>query len=85
MKAIYIKYLPATNTKPMRLKAHDNDGNSITLSRPSDIDDNREQGAFVAQKLCEKMGWSKDLIGNGDVFLFADETVYSTDQFTVNW
>ena len=85
MKAIYIKWLPATNTKPQRIKAHDLDKNSITLSRSSKDIDHRQEGARAAQALCEKMGWSQDLIGNGDVFLFADETVYSSGELTVDW
>jgi len=76
MKAIYIKYLSATDTKGTRYKATDNDGNSITL--PYDYELNsREMGAKAALALCDKMEWPTDLIGNGDVFLFANEEQWS--------
>jgi len=72
MKAIYIKWLPATNTKGTRVKADTKDGNSITLPRNYHLDF-KEQGEKAAYALCDKMGWNGDLIGNGDVFVFAKE------------
>lgn len=75
MKAIYIKWIPATNTKPTRIKAYDKDRNSIIVSRDYELD-GIQQGTIPALNLCSKMGWSQDLIGNGDVFVFANENRY---------
>lgn len=72
MKAIYIKYLPATTHRGTRVKATDNDGNSVTASRNYALN-LADQGAEVALALCVQMEWKPDLIGNGDVFLFANE------------
>ena len=76
MKAIYIKWFGPTNTKGTRIKASDNDGNSITISRNYEID-SAEQGARAAHALCKKMDWETNLIGNGDVFLFENEEKWS--------
>lgn len=75
MKAIYVKYLAATNTKPTRMKACTNDGNSITVNVPFDLDSDKDRGSAVAYMLCDKMGWTGDLIGNGEVFVFTEEGV----------
>lgn len=76
MKAIYTKPLGWTNTKPTRIKAYTEGGNSITLSR--DECDNRAirqrarwhgQGDEIrhlvaARALCDKMKWKGQLIGS---------------------
>jgi len=73
MKAIQTKYLGATNTRGSRIKASDCDGNSITISYPYELSGEAVFKA-AAVKLCEKMGWSDDLLGggvkNGYVFVF---------------
>jgi len=60
MKAILTKYLPATDTKPSRVKAYDGDGNSITL--PYDDNSGKQDHvspfARAAVALCRKMGWT---------------------------
>lgn len=54
MKAITTKYLPATDTKPSRIKASDRDGNSVTVSYT--------QGHTEAVvQLCRKMNWHGSL------------------------
>lgn len=73
MKAIYTKVLPATNTKPRKVKAYDLDGNTITISY--DDQDTYKQAAIA---LCEKMNWHGTLTGgsvkDGHVFVFSDPT-----------
>lgn len=76
MKAITTKYLGATNFKPSRIKAYAEGGNSVTISYPHELDG---QAVFekAAVALCEKMGWSTELLGggtdNGYVFVFKNQ------------
>jgi hypothetical protein len=76
MKAIRTRYLPATNTKPSRIKADDYCGNSVTISFPYEFS-GEEAFKSAAIALCEKMGWSKELIGGGTdtgyVFCFINQ------------
>ena len=72
--AIFVKYIPATNTKPSRLKATAN-GNSITI--PYSYDKSGcDLFATAAEALCKKMDWPGNLIGgeldNGYVFVFTE-------------
>lgn len=60
-KAIVVKHLPHTGTRPSRYKASDLDGNSVTISSSSTTTDYPEQEA--AQALCAKMNWSGSLAG----------------------
>jgi hypothetical protein len=73
MKAIITKYIPATNTKPSRVKAWTEGGNSVTIGYNSDNDN---PFRVAAEKLCAKMQWPGRLIeggtGNGSVFVFAE-------------
>jgi len=79
MKAIITKYLPATNTKPARIKASTEGGNSITISYPSD--DMSQEAAYrkAAEALCAKMNWTGQLYGggteNGYVFVFGPDCI----------
>ena len=75
MKAIYIKWLPATDTKPTRIKATTQDHNSIVISRDCELGTDKEQGEQAAFALMDKMKWTGDIIGNGDVFVFAKEGI----------
>lgn len=75
MKAIYIKYLPATGYKSLRIKADTRDGNSITMARSTEDINDKQDAERVAYALMDKMGWKGELIGNGDVFVFASEGV----------
>ena len=73
MKAIVTKYHGPTNFKGSRITASDEDGNRITISYPYEL-----SGEAVHRKaavaLCEKMGWTGELLGgslkNGYVFVF---------------
>ena len=73
MKTIQTKYLGPTNYKGARIKASDEDGNSITIPYPYEL-----SGEAVhrkgAEALKDKMDWKGELIGgslkNGYVFVF---------------
>lgn len=73
MKAIFVKYIPATNTKPSRLKAFDGDGNMVTVSKANST--SRE----AAEALVSKMGWGGHLVKGGhkniDAFCFLESSV----------
>jgi hypothetical protein len=65
MKAIVTKYFGPTDTKGSRIKASDEDGNSITI--PYDYALSGEalhKKAAIA--LCEKMHWDGNLITQGE-------------------
>ena len=73
MKAIITKYIGPTDTRGSRIKASDEDGNSITIGY-----DYAAESAHVvaARKLCEKMNWHGELVegglGDRSVFVFVD-------------
>ncbi len=83
MKAILTKVIPCTNTKPTRVKAYTEGGNSITLSWDECTNDDRlnngQSHLYAAKKLAEKMKWSTDLLGGGTptgyAFVFADTKI----------
>ena len=63
MKAIVTKYLPCTDTKGSRIKASDEDGNSVIIGFPHELSwSNGENHAKAAIALCRKMGWKGELI-----------------------
>jgi len=85
MKAILTKIIPCTNTKPTRIKAYTEGGNSIILLWSMCDDEGRNQGQahlYAAQALAKKMRWSGDLIGGGTpegyCFVFADSQIQTT-------
>jgi len=73
LKAITTKYLGPTDFRGSRIKASDEDGNSITIPYPHEL-----SGEAVYRKAAEalqqKMGWRGTLIcgslKNGYVFVF---------------
>ena len=65
MKAILVKYIPTSYTKPSRLKALDKCGNSITFSCGFFDGNHDQQAEQVAQKLVDKMNWKGKLVGPG--------------------
>lgn len=74
MKAIVVKYIGATNTRPSRLKATAEGVPSITRGYDYASDDHGKRR--IAQDLCDKYKWKGELIEgglpNGDtVFVFA--------------
>jgi len=64
MKAIQVKYLPATNSKPSRWKAWAFGGEQITVSYDYDLDEN-ENARAAAIALITKMGWGSHITGSG--------------------
>lgn len=63
MQAIKTKYLPATNTKPSRIKAECEAG-SITISYDHSLNiDELHQKA--AKELLNKLSWNPDFINSG--------------------
>jgi len=61
-QVISVRYLPATNYKPSRLKAeYGEKGPSIVAGYPG-LGDNAEKA--IAQQLAEKMGWENfEIVG----------------------
>ena len=75
MKAIFTKYIPATNTRGSRIKAYDGD-NSIIL--PYDGSLSTEQvHRKAAIALCNKLGWKGALCEgsskSGNVYVFIED------------
>ena len=76
MKAIIVKVLPATNTKPTRLKASAEGVASIIRSADGDRGYEKD-AARVARELCAKYEWNWPIasgqLANGDhVFCFVE-------------
>ena len=74
MKAIVTKYIPATNTKPSRVKAKAEGVPAIVISYGKHLYPHKE----AALTLCRKYGWGEDIIGGGmpdqtgECFVFLD-------------
>lgn len=62
MKTIETRFIPATNTKPARIKAVEPDGISVTLSWDQSIDAEANHRAAQTM-LCAKLGWTGSMIG----------------------
>jgi len=79
MKAIWTKYLPATNCRNARVRAEAEGVRPLTLSYWAD--DNAHAAAAVA--LARREGWTGTLIeggrpdAKGDVFVFADSRAHA--------
>lgn len=78
MKAITVKYLPATNYRGSRLKAFDCDGNQATIGYDNEF--NRDElYRKAAYALRDKMGWSGEMISGGvkggEVFVFLPKSM----------
>ncbi len=85
MKAICTKVIPCTDTKPTRIKAYAEGGNSIMVSWSECDDEGRTQGQahmYAARKLCDKMKWDGRLIGGGTeegyCFVFDESPIRET-------
>lgn len=64
-----------TNYQPMRIKAYDMDGNSVTIQTPDGVEISYEKRHLAAARaLCHKMNWQGRLAGggikNGMAFVF---------------
>lgn len=77
MEVIMTKYLPATNTKPGRVKAYDGFGNSHTVSKWMAADDVYLESVVG---LCKKNNWSgslsKGIFNNVEVYILDAHLVY---------
>ena len=65
MKAIEVKYLPATTFKGARVKAFTEGGNSITVPFQYEISDDEARAEDVAQELLYRLAWDVKIIGKG--------------------
>ena len=65
MKAIQIKYLPATNTKGSRLKAIAYGGLSLTAPFDYEATDGGERN--LAEAFCAKYNWSFKALHDGSL------------------
>jgi len=77
MQTINCKVLPATNTKPTRIKATAEGGFSHTISSwDGNIDEGYKKAALQLKR--DKLGWTGKMIGghtkNGMCFVFFNET-----------
>lgn len=76
MKAITTKYFGPTNTKGSSIVASAEGVKSVTIGYPHELSGEAVYKA-AAVALCEKMGWSTDLLGGGTkdgyVFVFANQ------------
>ena len=88
MKAIITKYLGPTDTKGSRIKADDGDGNTITISYPHELS-GEDVHRKAAEALCDKMGWTGELIGgaikNGYAFVFSDPAPIRACEAVLVW
>lgn len=64
MKAITTKFMSVTNTKGARIKAMDEDGNSLMIGYSYEYRGERAHWE-AAKAMCEKMGWHRELIAGG--------------------
>ena len=84
MKAIRTKNLPMTETKPLRIKATDNDGNSY-LTSPLPHEDNSDTHKRAAFELCNRMKWGctyvMGALDGGYVFV----NIVGAESFQVTW
>ncbi len=69
MKAIKTKCISATDIKPVRIKATDEDGNSIIRSWGYYLEQEVDESSYdagihrnAAQALCDKMGWKGEFV-----------------------
>lgn len=68
MKAIQIRFLPATNFKGARMKAWTEGNNSITLPFQYELSSDELRVIFMAKELINKMKWdSIEISGIGQI------------------
>ena len=84
MKAIHTKYLPATNTKPSRIKASASNGFlSVIISHPHETGNHMDHFEAVKALIAKhnlkwdisQMVYGDSADGKGHVFCFADSKV----------
>lgn len=85
-KAILVKYLPFTNSKPARVKAIVHRSLSITVS-VSEYGSNDEARLAAAQALAENLSWRgkyiKGTLPNGDTVFVEEDTLDTFGSFTL--
>jgi hypothetical protein len=64
MKAIAVKYFPASGSKPSFVKAFDSDKHSVKVPFHTETYD-ASIYEYAAQALCNKMGWIGKLVSGG--------------------
>lgn len=73
MKAIRVRYLPATDTKGARLRADDGDGNSAVVGYPH-AERDEDKHLVAVRALCAKMGWQgrvvRGMLGTESVYVW---------------
>ncbi len=68
MKAIQIRYLPATNFKGARMKAWTEGGNSIVIPYSYEISSDELRAKLMAEELKTQLNWCKlKIIGVGSL------------------
>ena len=67
MKAIQIKFLPATNFKGARMKAVDEGGNRIIIPFQYELSSDEMRCRLVAEELIFKLKWKVSINGFGQL------------------
>ena len=68
MKAIQIKYLPATNHNGARMKAWTEGGNNVVVPFQYEITSDEARAQDVAQELIGRLGWDHvEIVGFGSL------------------
>ena len=67
MKAIQIRFLPATDFRGARMKAWTEGGNSITLPFQYELSYDQLRALYMAQELINKMKWNVRISGSGQL------------------
>jgi hypothetical protein len=67
MKAIQIRFLPATNFKGARMKAWTEGNNSITLPFLYELSTDELRATLMAEELIIKMNWNVKITGIGQL------------------
>lgn len=65
MKAIQVRYLPATNFKGTRMKAFVEGGHSVTVPYQYEISSDEARAHDVAIELINRLGWNVEITGAG--------------------
>ena len=65
MKAIQVKFLPATNFKDARMKAWTDCGNSVTVPFKYELSSDEIREFAVAEELIFRMKWKVFISGTG--------------------
>jgi hypothetical protein len=67
MKAIQVRYLPATNFKGSRVKAFTEGKNSIVIPFLYEISSDELRAIHAAEELISRLNWSVSIAGAGQL------------------